>query len=166
MKAEIIVRVAVSKNGNIGNSQNPPRYLPWEKLEEDLPRFKKDTSGFPIIMGKTTAQYLGKPLPNRINIVLSRTGEDLPEGFQHYRELPQAIMAYENLFDKIFIIGGAQVIAEAFRTRVVHKLIVTETYDDYPGDVKMPLDPYRSWAESDRETFPEFRYDIITYQPQ
>ena len=165
MRAEIIVRVAVSKNGYIGNSDNPPRYLPWQRLEGDLPRFKSDTEGYPIIMGKTTAVNLKKPLSGRTNIVLSRTGKNIPEDFLHFPELSQAIKAMENTTDKIFIIGGAQIIEEAFKSRCVDKLVITETYDDFPGDVKLPIDNYRKWKEVKREKFPEFRYDIVTYKP-
>lgn len=168
MKAKIIIRAAVSKDGYIGNSQNPPFYLPWNQgdLPGDLKRFKEDTTGYPIIMGRKTAEtFGGKPLPDRINVVLSNNVDwQVPDGFIVYRNLAQAVQHYENKFDKIFIIGGAQVFNEALADRIVDEMILTETYQDFPGDVKFPQWEYSQWKEYKREQFPNLGYDIIFYQ--
>jgi dihydrofolate reductase len=167
MLAKNIIKMAVAKNGVTGNSQNPPLFLPWGKsdLPGDLARFKADTYGYPIIMGRETAQVFSKPLPGRTNIYLSEKNEwKPPEGFIHFSSLAQAIQAYERGTDKIFIIGGSKLVAHALATKTADEMILTEAYDEYPGDVHFPEFDLDDWEIIKRESYPEFRYDIVHYK--
>ena len=159
--------MAVAKNGVIGNSKNPPLFLPWGKgdLPGDLARFKEDTYGYPIIMGRETAQVFSKPLPGRTNIYLSTKNEwQSPEGFIHFPSLAQAIQANERDNEKIFIIGGAKLVAHALATKTADEMILTEAYDEYLGDVYFPEFDLDDWEIIGRQTYPEFRYDIVRYK--
>lgn len=168
MNAKIIARLAISKNGYIGNSQNPPLFLPWGKddLPGDLKRFKEDTVGYPIIMGRKTAQtFGGRPLPNRVNIYISDSNDwEAPEGFIHFKSLAQAVQTYEHQFDKIFVIGGARLIEHALEHKNLDEMILTITHKDFPGDVKFPEWDKNEWKEIDREPYPEFGYDIVHFK--
>lgn len=167
MIATIIIKAAVSKNGVIGNSHNPPWFLPWGKgdLPGDLKRFKEDTFGYPIIMGRETAQVFKAPLPDRINIYLSLKNEwQAPKGFIRFPSLAQAIQVYERRFDKIFIIGGAKLIKHALLTKSADEMILTEAHQDFPGDVYFPNWDRDDWEVIKRESYPKFGYDIVHYK--
>lgn len=92
--------VACDINGAIGKNNE----LPW-KLSDDLKLFKKITSGFPILMGRKTAESLGRALPNRTNLVLSTNPDLKLEGFTAYTSLEKAYNDYKHLF----VIGGDQI---------------------------------------------------------
>lgn len=167
MRGKIIIKAAVSKNGYIGNTSNAPLFLPWGKddLPGDLKRFKEDTLGFPVIMGRATAQIFTKPLVGRANIYLTEKDEwKAPDGFVKLKSLSQAILAYERIYDKIFIIGGAKIIEEAFREDVVDEMILTETHKDFPGDIRFPQWDKNLWTVIKRESYPELGYDIVHYK--
>ena len=105
---------AVAENGCIGIDNKLPWYLP-----DDLKYFKAVTSGKPVIMGRTTFESLGRPLPNRTNIVITRnTAFTAPEGVRVAHSLEAAIalaesVAFINGNDEIIIMGGGQIYAEA-----------------------------------------------------
>src|SRR5580698_6093093 len=98
--------VAVSDNNAIGR-QNA---LPWQ-LPEDLKFFKRTTMGKPVLMGRKTFESLGRPLPGRLNIVLSGSKElKLPEGVLLYDDINQAIERLQNEnTEEGFIIGGGKI---------------------------------------------------------
>jgi dihydrofolate reductase len=96
--------VAVSNNGVIGVANT----LPWH-LPADLQYFKKVTSGHPILMGRNTYESIGRPLPNRENIVISRQANFKPEGVRVFPSLEEALAYTATLPLKTFIIGGDKV---------------------------------------------------------
>ena len=96
--------VAVSENGVIGIANT----LPWH-LPADLQYFKKVTSGHPILMGRNTYESIGRPLPNRENIVISRQPDFNPEGVRVFPSLEEALAYTATLPLKTFIIGGDRV---------------------------------------------------------
>ena len=103
----ISIIVAIARNGVIGNGNA----LIW-RIAEDLRRFKALTTGHPVIMGRKTYESIGRPLPNRTNVVVTRRKDYRPEGCLVAGSLEQAV----GLFDpseEIFIIGGAQIYAQA-----------------------------------------------------
>ena len=103
----ISIIVAIARNGVIGNGNA----LIWH-IAEDLRRFKALTTGHPVIMGRKTYESIGCPLPNRTNVVVTRRKDYRPEGCLVAGSLEQAV----GLFDpseEIFIIGGAQIYAQA-----------------------------------------------------
>lgn len=147
-----------SKNGiGINNT------LPWH-LPEDLAHFKRTTSGHPIIMGRKTFDSIGRPLPNRRNIVITRNREWSHAGVESVSSLQEAAALVAGV--DAFIIGGAQIYAEALP--LATRLIVTEIAKSFDCDAFFPaLDP-QLWQEVAREQHraeaQEFDYAFVTYQ--
>ena len=161
---------AISNNGWIGMGGN----LPWEyigkRLEGDLPRFKKITTGNgnnAVIFGRTTLESFGnKALPNRVNVVLSRDKNYKPPAevicYQSYDEAIDALK--ERGIDEVWICGGASVYAQALargRNRATI-MILTKVYADYEGDVAFPKYNEVEWTVKDTQAFPNFEYNVIT----
>ncbi len=103
MKISIIV--AASENNVIGIKGE----LPW-KIQKDMAFFKTKTKGCPVIMGRKTFESLGKPLPGRLNIVVSRSGYNAPEGVIVYGDIMSAVdRARQEKSSEMFIIGGGEI---------------------------------------------------------
>ncbi|HEY1081501.1 MAG TPA: dihydrofolate reductase [Prosthecobacter sp.] len=125
----LIAIVAMAANRVIGCDGT----LPWH-YPEDLKFFKRTTLGHPILMGRTTFESIGRPLPGRQNIVLSRTLEPR-EGITVIRDVsehPSACSGAETLF----VIGGAQIYAELLPQ--CHGLYLTLVKKEYEGDTFLP----------------------------
>ncbi|TXI96247.1 MAG: dihydrofolate reductase [Burkholderiaceae bacterium] len=156
--SKLSIIVATDKRGGIGiNNQ-----LPWH-LPEDLQHFKNTTSGFPIIMGRKTYDSIGRPLPKRRNIVISRNSEWNQSGVETVSSLAQAVNLLQGA--EAFVIGGAQIYAQALEH--AEKLIVTEIQAEYQCDAYFPqIDPH-VWIESAREHYHSsngnLAYDIVIY---
>ncbi|MCI4671467.1 MAG: dihydrofolate reductase [Bacteroidia bacterium] len=134
---------AVSENGVIGKDND----LPW-KLKDDLKFFMNTTMGFPIIMGRKSFESLGKPLPKRRNIVISRNPTFNPEGVEMCRSLEEAIdlLKEEAL---IFITGGAGVYKESIDKGYVNKIFETLVHADVEGDTFFKLPNPDNWEITD-----------------
>ena len=130
----ISIIVAIAKNGVIGDKNS----LLWH-ISEDLRFFKRTTSGHPVIMGRKTYESLGRPLPNRENVVISRTIDSI-EGCRVVRSLEEAIALFP-AEEEVFIIGGAQIYALALE--VADRFYLTRVGHEYEGDTSFP-----SWDES------------------
>lgn len=114
--------VAASENNVIGIDNN----LPWH-LSDDLKFFKKITLGKPVLMGRKTFESLGKPLPKRLNIVLSRSHQNLPEGVLQFTNYAEAIQHLENInSEEVCIIGGGVVFADALEN--VDQIFLTRVH--------------------------------------
>lgn len=114
---------AVALNGAIGRNNS----LLWH-LSEDLKFFKSTTMGHPVIMGRKTFESIGKALPGRLNIVLSRQEPELPEGVRAAKSLQEAIQICEAVgHHEVFVIGGGQIYAEAMKQ--ASTLYVTRVFD-------------------------------------
>jgi dihydrofolate reductase len=122
--------VAMASNRIIGKDGD----LPW-KLSEDLKWFKKMTVGFPIVMGRKTMESLGRPLPKRRNIVISRNLESVAEGFELVRSCGEAIalLAEE---EEASIIGGAQIYGEMIP--LCDEVLLSYVFHPYEGDTVLP----------------------------
>ncbi len=143
--------VARARNGVIGKDGA----LPWH-LPADLRRFKAMTVGKPVIMGRKTFDSIGKPLPGRHNIVLTRDAGWTAPGVTVAPNLAEAVAAAgldpRARADAIMVIGGAQVYAEALPSAT--RIEVTEVDADPAGDTVLPaFDPAR-WREVAREAHP------------
>jgi dihydrofolate reductase len=148
---ELVLVVARARNGVIGNAGA----LPWH-IPADLKHFKRLTVGKPVIMGRKTFESIGKPLPGRHNIVLTRDTGWHAEGVTVVPNLAEAIAAAgldpRARADAIMVIGGAQIYAEALPSAT--RIEVTEIDAAPEGDTVMPaFDPAR-WHEIGRETHP------------
>lgn len=129
--------------------------IPW-RLPEDLRWFKQTTLGHPVLMGRKTFESLGKPLPGRANLVVSRTFE-FP-GVEMIRSLAEFDPGrYER---EIFVIGGAEIYrAVLARCR---QLVVTHVKADYPGDAFFPAYEHFFRCVEEIRDAPEFR--IVRYE--
>ena len=125
--------VAVSLNGVIGKEGK----LPWH-LSDDLKRFKATTSGHTVIMGRKAYMEIGKPLPNRVNYVLTRDPNFKADGCIVCPSLDSAFEQAEKSGEKIcFVIGGATVYKEALP--FLDEIYLTEVKAEVDGDVTMPV---------------------------
>jgi dihydrofolate reductase len=145
---DLVLVVARAKNGVIGNAGA----LPWH-LPDDLKRFKRMTVGKPVIMGRKTFESIGKPLPGRQNIVLSRDSAWAAPGVTVVPNLAEAVAAAgldpRARADGIMVIGGAQIYAEALPSAT--RIELTEVDAEPVGDTVLPaFDPAR-WREVARE---------------
>ena len=150
--------VAVAENGVIGVDGA----IPWD-YPEDLKRFKKLTTGHPVIMGRRTYESivsrLGRPLPDRLNIVLSRQDLSLPSGGVQARSVEEAIeLAEETDSEVAYVIGGAAVY-EAFLP-LADRLYRTEIHDTYEGDTEFPEWDPSAWVEVEREDHEELSFVV------
>ena len=137
---DISIIVAVADKGVIGNDNQ----LLW-RLSEDLKLFKKRTTGHAIIMGRKTFDSIGKPLPNRVNIVISRSKDLKIEGCTVVNSLEKAIDVANQQTDKneIFIIGGEKIYTLA--ETIANKLYLTKVIATLEGDAFFDLKPYKNW---------------------
>ena len=120
--------------------------LPWH-LPNDLKHFKKITYGYPIIMGRVTFESIKKPLPGRMNIVLSRSlAYQSPCGCKVSHSLAQALTyARSQDFAKVFIIGGAQVFQEALP--IADRIYLTKVHAILKGDTFFPKINLHEWKQ-------------------
>jgi dihydrofolate reductase len=136
--------VARARNGVIGRDNA----LPW-RLPEDLAHFKRTTMGHPVIMGRRTWDSLGRPLPGRRNLVVTRNPAWSAAGAERMGSLADAVAAVAS-HDEAFVIGGAELYAAALP--LATRAVVTEIDRDFDGDTRLPaLDPTQ-WAEMSRES--------------
>jgi dihydrofolate reductase len=141
---KIALIAAMARNRVIGNNNS----LPWH-LPEDLQGFKRITLGKPLIMGRKTFDSIGRPLPGRINIVLSRQQGWQREGVLVVADLDQAIARARELADpaceEIMVIGGEQVYRQALP--LAHRLYLTLVDIEMAGDAWFPDLDVRHWRQ-------------------
>jgi dihydrofolate reductase len=155
----IYLVAAVAKNGVIGAGGK----LPWH-LPEDLKHFRKLTLGHPVIMGRRTWESLGKPLPGRENIVVTRRAGFEAPGASVAASLAAAIAlcAGEPV---AFVIGGAELYAAALP--LADGLVLTEIGRDYAGDTVFPAWDRDAWRVMQRESHTSadgLRFDFVLYE--
>ena len=142
---------AMANNGVIGRQNQ----LPWH-LPNDLKYFKRLTSGKTVIMGRKTYESIGRPLPNRINIVISRADDFHAEGIKVVNSLPAALelAAAETLIsgaEEVIVIGGAEIYNLCLP--LAERLYVTLVHADVEGDAHFPEWDRQAYQEVGREDF-------------
>ena len=147
MRLSIIV--AVAENGVVGKDNALPWYLP-----EDLKYFKAKTLGKPIVMGRKTFESIGKPLPERTNIVISGNPDYAAPGVTVVSSMAEALAlaratAAIDGQDELMVIGGASVYAEALP--FADAIYLTEVHAVIDGDAYMPVVDWSRWQEQSRE---------------
>ncbi len=159
MPAHLTIVVATDNKNGIGINNT----LAWH-LPEDLAHFKRTTSGHPIIMGRKTFDSIGRPLPNRRNIVITRNKEWQHAGVEAVPSLDAAKALVGD--NQAFIIGGAQIYADTVAQ--VDRLIVTEIDKSFDCDAFFPAIDPKLWRETARETHHSeangFDYAYVTYE--
>ncbi|WP_343662964.1 dihydrofolate reductase [Chryseobacterium mucoviscidosis] len=134
--------VAMGEKNEIGFENQ----LLWH-LPKDLKHFKEITSGHPVIMGRKTYESIGKPLPNRTNIVVSRKTDWFEEGILIVGSIKEAVKFAKKIDEDVFIIGGGKIYEQTMD--VVDKLEVTLVKADLEADTFFPkIDP-KIWKKTD-----------------
>lgn len=132
--------------------------LPWH-ISEDLKNFKRLTSGATVIMGRRTFESIGRPLPNRNNIVISTTMQP-QAGIDVCRSLPEAIEKAKSYNKDIFIIGGSRAYREALP--IADRMYLSFVKKEYDGDAYFPEFDESKWKITDRKDFEEF--ELVAYE--
>lgn len=159
--------VAQAQNRVIGRQNKLPWYLPG-----DLKYFKQVTMGKPVIMGRKTYESIGKPLPGRLNIVITHDVAYQLDSAKVVNSLADAIeladsQAYIDGAEEAMVIGGEQIYAQALP--LIERLYVTQVHAEVEGDAFFPELVLSEWAELGREDFKAegpnpYDYSFVVYQ--
>lgn len=157
----ISIIVAIAKNGVIGDKNT----LLWH-LREDMIHFRTITSGHPVVMGRKTYDSIGRPLPKRTNVVITRDTELQIEGCTMAHSLTEAVEMFDSS-EEVFIIGGAQIYNQAMP--LADRLYLTIIDKEYEGDSSFPEIDYNSWRQISCEKFErgeefEYPFSFITLE--
>ena len=165
-KPRVLIVVAVARNGVIGKNNT----LPWH-LPEDLAHFKRTTLGKPVIMGRNTFESivarLGKPLPGRRNIVITRNPAWQYQGAERAASLDEALALCGDVNSdaaEVCVIGGAQLYAAALE--IADEIVLTQINQNFDGDAFFaPINP-TIWRETSRTAYPSasITHEIVVYQ--
>lgn len=140
----VSIIAAVAANGVIGDRNA----LLWH-ISEDLKHFKALTTGHPVVMGRKTWESLGRPLPNRENVVITRQRIDIP-GCRVAHSLAGALELFPES-EEVFVLGGAQIYAEALP--LADRFYLTRVLHDYEGDTRFPEWDAAAWRLVSSERF-------------
>ena len=159
--SRISLIAARARNGVIGRDNQ----MPW-KIPDEQAYFKRMTMGHPIVMGRRTWESIGRPLPGRRNIVVTRNGAYSANGAEVVGSLDGALLLIGDA-DEVFVIGGGQLYAEAMPR--ASRLLLTEIDADFDGDTFMPPPDRTQWRETSREDHPPttdraFGYSFVVYE--
>lgn len=161
LNPKISILVAMAKNRVIGINNT----LPW-RCPEDLKHFKALTMGHHILMGRKTYESIGKPLPGRTTVIITRKAHLKAEGCLVAHSLEEAISLCDNDHE-IFIVGGTDIYTQALP--LADKLYLTEIQKDVTGDAEFPDFNLSEWQEISREirhqeTPEPLEFHFIEYQ--
>lgn len=159
--------VAMSRNRVIGRNNKLPWYLP-----EDLKYFKRTTLGKPIVMGRKTFESIGRPLPGRANLVVSRNQAWEAPGVRVLHNLKAAYESAEaqaeiDGVDEVMVIGGGEIFTEALPD--ADRLYLTEVHAEVDGDAWFPELDWSQWREISREDHAAsennaYDYSFVVYE--
>lgn len=158
----ITIIAAIANNNALGKDND----LIWH-LPADLKRFKKVTSGHHILMGRNTFESIGKPLPNRTSVIITRNNDYFKDGCLVANSIEEALeLSSEDT--AIFIIGGAQIYKQALERELVDRLDITIVHHDFEADVFFPEIDINVWKEASREDFKadeknKYDYSFVSY---
>jgi len=156
--SKLSIIVAIANNGVIGVNNT----LPWH-LPEDLKRFKALTMGHHIIMGRKTYESLGRLLPGRTTVIVTRNSHYKIEGALIASSL-QAAIALCRDDDEVFLIGGAELYQNGLK--LANKLYITEIALEVEGDAHFPAYQTNEWQETSREAHTSAQglsFSYVTY---
>jgi dihydrofolate reductase len=142
----VVMVAAVARNGVIGDGPDIPWRIPGEQAE-----FKRLTTGHVLLMGRTTYESIGRPLPGRTTIVLTRSPSWTAGGVLVAHSLEDALAQAAGLAGDVHVVGGAQVYAEALP--VATEQVISEVPLSPDGDAFYPAFAPAEWVETDREAF-------------
>lgn len=149
--------VAVAKNGVIGKDNQIPWYLP-----ADLAWFKRVTLGHYVLMGRNCFQSIGRPLPRRTNVIITRNPFFAAGGVLIAHSVEEALnLAYDNGEQEVFIIGGGEIYRQT--EHLWDKVYLTEVDIEPEGDVFFPGLPPETWRETWRESHAPDEKNTVAY---
>ncbi len=156
-QAPVVLVLAVAENGVIGRGNA----LPWD-LPDDLQHFKRATMGCPVLMGRKTFESVGRPLPGRTNLVLTRESGWQAPGVETFVTVEAALhragaQAVIDDAPAICVVGGAEIynLCLPFADRV----LLTEVHGRVTGDTVFDLEKLRDWDEVSRQRHPAGQYN-------
>ncbi|MBI3376745.1 MAG: dihydrofolate reductase [Betaproteobacteria bacterium] len=155
----VVLIAAVAANGSIGRDNR----MPW-RLPEDLKRFKALTLGHPVLMGRRTWESIGKPLPGRENIVLTRSANFSVPGCRVAHSMEEALESCRGKAT-VFVIGGVELYGAALP--LASRLLLTEIRREFPGDAFFPAFDRSAFREVSRHrnrSADGLEYDFVEYQ--
>ena len=147
-----VIIVAIAKNRVIGNGSE----IPWHSKEE-FKHFKSTTMGFSVLMGRKTFESIGKPLPGRLNVVISRNPE-LKYDFENVKvvdSLNKAFEVCEKDHEKVFICGGGNIYSQSIE--LADEIILSEMKLEPEGNVFFPEIDEEKWEVNKTQDFDEFK---------
>ena len=162
--------VAIGKNNEIGKNNQ----LLWH-IPEDLKNFKKITAGKTVIMGKNTYESIGKPLPNRVNIVLSRNfleiGKKISEDRKKYEnettkleffdDFQKVAEKYKDLPEEVFIIGGGEIYKKSLELGIITRIYMSHVdFSDDEADTYFPEIDWEKWVTLTEKNFDGWKFCI------
>lgn len=161
---KIFIIAAKAENNVIGKSND----LVW-KLPSDFRRFKSLTTGHHLLMGRKTFESLGKPLPNRTHLVITRNKNyEVPDGHYVFESVEQAmIYCKKSELNELFVIGGGEIYAQTID--LADELILTEVAVSPDGDAFFPEINRKIWEETSRQYHPadenhQHAFSFVNYQ--
>lgn len=159
----ITIIAAIANNNALGKDND----LIWH-LPADLKRFKKVTSGHHILMGRNTFESIGKPLPNRTSVIITRNNDYFKEGCLVVNSIEEALeLSKED--SSVFIIGGAQIYKQAIAQGLADRLDITIVHHTFEADVFFPEIDMNIWKEASREDLKadeknKYDYSFVSYK--
>jgi dihydrofolate reductase len=153
---QVTLIAAVARNGVIGNGP----HIPWH-LPEDFAYFKRTTMGHVLVMGRLTFESIGRPLPGRRTIVVTRNRFWQHPDVEVAHSFAEAL-ALAGPADEVFVCGGGQIYAEAMPW--AHRMLITEVFLEPEGDVEFPPIPFDTFVETARDTREQLAW--VTYERQ
>ena len=158
----VTIIAAIAENNALGKDNQLIWYLP-----ADLKRFKKTTLNHVVIMGRKTFESLGKPLPNRTNIIITRDKNYIAEGCVVVNSLKEALETAAKEDENPFILGGAEIYIQAMP--FTDKLDITFVHHKFEADVFFPEIDKTIWKETSRENFKaddknKYDYSFVTFE--
>jgi len=154
----VTIVVAISENNAIGKNNQLLWYLP-----ADLKHFKNITTGHTVIMGRKTYDSVGKPLPNRRNIIITRQNITI-EGCEVVKSIEDALVLSAGE-EEVFIVGGAEIYKQSIH--LTNRIYLTVVHQKFDADSFFPEINYDEWRETEREDHQpdeknKLRYSFIT----
>ena len=146
---------AVAANGVIGRDGG----LPW-RLPQDMRHFKALTTGHVLVMGRRTYESIGRPLPGRTTVVLTRDPGWRADGALVARDIGEALALGRSVDEQVFVVGGAQVYAAALP--YADRMVVTHLDEPIEGDTHFPPVDWAQWQETGRQSYDGFA--VVTYE--
>jgi dihydrofolate reductase len=160
MKISLIVAMASNRVIGLNNK------MPWH-LSADLKKFKKITMGSPILMGRKTYESIGRPLPGRTNIIISRNLDYQQDGCLVFNDLNAALKKIGENTVEIFIIGGSDLYQSILP--VANTIYLTLINQEFQGDTFFPEIDFNDWSEVEREDIiddydADFNYSFLKFE--